>query len=153
MNLKIIEQEKLDIIIKLRLELWKELGKISDLKEYDFLYNKNIEYFEKKFKENSIRISTLQNKHDEIISIGIGIIIDKPPVNYEDLGREGYIFNMNTKSNLRNKGYGTIILNDLIDFFKTQNIKRVTLNANEKSFNFYKKNQFNGNHLNMSRIL
>lgn len=38
----------------------------------------NKKFFEKKYDENNIRISTVQkNDTGEIISIGIGIIIDK----------------------------------------------------------------------------
>lgn len=81
----------------------------------------------------------------EIVSIGMGAIIHKPPVNLDNPGLEGYIFNMNTKEEYRKKGYGTQIIKAIINFFKENNVSKASLISNENSYEWYEKNGFKGN--------
>lgn len=130
----------LDTITKYRMKLWDSCGKFSSKKEYKEIYNKNREYFKNHFREESIIIPIYQTPITrKIIAMGIGVIIQKPVINWDNMGQEGYIFNMFTEDAYRGKGLATNILKEINLFFKMKNVNKVTLTANENSKNIYQK--------------
>ena len=146
--------EDLHRITNLRLKFLQDMGKIKYQEEYRLLYEKNHSYMYDKMKSDKLIIPFFENGIDnEIISIGIGVILDKPPINMDNLGFEGYIFNVCTDEKFRKRGYSTMILNEIINFFRKKDIKNVTLKSNEKSFELYKKNGFNINNYYMELTL
>lgn len=143
---KKIGLENIDSVIKLRLDLWKSTGKIKSDDEYSKVYEYNLKYFIDKFKKEEIIICVYEDiNKSEIISIGIGSIIDKPPVNLENIGKEGYIYNINTVKEYRQKGYATNILKEIIKYFKEKNIGKITLISNKNSYKLYERKGFKSN--------
>ncbi len=140
-NLKLIRGnlEHIDGVAKYRMKLWDSVGKFSSKEEYDDLYIRNKNYLIENLKANKIVIPMFIDDDKNIISIGIGVIIQKPPVNWENSGLEGYIFNMYTEINHRGKGLATTVLDDIFLYFQTQGVKRVNLTSNKKSFKLYEK--------------
>ncbi len=133
-------------IINLRLNLWKEVGKIKSDYEFNKMFEINYNYFESNLLSDTMIIYFYENQSTlEIVSIGMGAIIHKPPVNLDNPGLEGYIFNMNTKEEYRKKGYGTQIIKAIINFFKENNVSKASLISNENSYEWYEKNGFKGN--------
>lgn len=130
----------LDLITKFRMEIWDRYGKFKDKKEYKEIFQRNREYFETHFRSDSIIVPIYQDsKSKKIIAIGIGVIIQKPVINRENIGLEGYIFNMFTEELYRGQGLATHILKEINLFFKIKEVNKVVLTANENSKNIYKK--------------
>lgn len=138
--------EDIELICSYRMRLWDDAGKFKDLDEYNQVNQLNKEYFEEQFSNNSIFVPIIYKPGTkDIISIGIGVILKKPVINLEDTGLEGYIFNMHTESDYRKKGLSTSILNELVKYFKTRNVNKISLNSNDLSFNLYDRNGFLSN--------
>lgn len=138
--------EDIELICSYRMRLWNDAGKFKDLDEYNQVNQLNKEYFEEQFSNNSIFVPIIYKPGTkDIISIGIGVILKKPVINLEDTGLEGYIFNMHTESDYRKKGLSTSILNELVKYFKTRNVNKISLNSNVLSFNLYDRNGFLSN--------
>lgn len=129
-----------DLLTDYRMKLWKDAGKFKSPNEFEHIYNLNKEYFINHFESDRIIAPIFLDPSDgSIVSIGIGVIVIKPIVNLENMGLEGYIFNMHTEESYRCKGLATKILNEIFQFFKEKQVFKVSLNANESSFNLYKK--------------
>lgn len=140
-NLKLINGNIKDIdqITKYRMKLWDDAGKFSSSKEYDDLYIKNREYLTENLKGGKIVIPMFVDDDKNIVSIGIGVILQKPPVNWDNSGLEGYIFNMYTDINYRNRGLSKNIMDEIFLFFQQSNVTTVNLTSNKNSFKLYEK--------------
>ncbi|HBD95813.1 MAG: hypothetical protein A2015_01825 [Spirochaetes bacterium GWF1_31_7] len=135
----------IDKIVNLRLKLWNDAGAFSKPKESELMYEPNFTYIKKALNDNTMVIPVIEDDNAEIIAIGIGVILEKPPINLKNNGKEGYIFNMHTLEKYRGKGLGKLILDDILDFFGTQSVFKVTLNANQEAATFYTRSGFAGN--------
>jgi len=110
-------------IVDLRMKLWNEAGKFKDAKEFKIIKDLNIKYHKDNLRKGKMVIPMLMNEEkDEIISIGIGVIIDKPPVNLMNNGKEGYIYNVYTSDAYRKHGCATFIINKIMENFKSKQV-------------------------------
>lgn len=134
------DESHIELITTYRMKLWKEAGKFSSNEEYNDLFKRNREYFKNNFKNKSIVVPMyINNKDYSIVSIGMGAVLQKPLVNWDNMGLEGYIFNMYTDAKYRGQGLATTILNEIFEYFKESNVNKVNLISNQKSFSLYKK--------------
>lgn len=140
------DESHIELITRFRMKLWKDAGKFSSDKEYNDLFKKNREYFKENFKNNSIVVPMYINKVDDsVAAIGVGVIIQKPLINWSNMGLEGHIFNMYTDINFRGRGLATSILREIFSYFKELNVNKVSLISNSDSFSLYNKNGININ--------
>ncbi len=145
-QLKKAKVQDLPKIINLRLSLWKEIGKIRSDYELNKMFEINYKYLESNLQSDTMIIFFYENQSTlEIVSTGMGVVIHKPPINLDNPGSEGYIFNMSTKEEYQKRGYGTQIIKAIINFFKENNVSKASLISNENSYIFYKKNGFKDN--------
>lgn len=113
----------------------EDLNSIKDnlTTEFDDFWNYNVLHQEYLNDTSSIFVATTQN-HEILGFISIQIIID-----------EATITNIVTKKDSRNTGIGSAMLDHIINYCKTQNLKNLTLEVNEKNtsaLNLYKKYNF-----------
>lgn len=140
--------EYLDKMIRLRLNIFKEYGRIRDEAEYEHLLKHNYDYFYERMQNDKAGFYFIES-NNEIVSIAAIILIEKPPVNNDDIGQEGYIFNVYTQPQFRGKGLATKIIQHIIEDFKKKNITKITLEANEKSKDVYQRIGFRSNEFHM----
>lgn len=141
MDMKLIYGDitHVEMITSYRMKLWDDVGKFKSQDEFDQIYKLNKEYFTEHFVSGKIVVPMYLDSEDNIISIGIGVIIQKPIVNMENLGLEGFIFNMYTEEQYRKQGLATSILSEIYTFFKKKKVVKVSLDSNSNSINMYKK--------------
>lgn len=85
-------------------------------------------------KEDNIIFRVLLNDNDVIGYYSFAHIVD-----------EGHINNIAVKKEYQSKGFGTMLMNDMIDIAKQKNIVALTLEVeegNDKAINLYKKFDF-----------
>lgn len=138
LNYRLCTTEDIELITSYRMKLWKVAGKFSGEEEYNDIYNHNRNYFKDKFEKDRIVVPAYFDRENRIAAIGIGVIIEKPVINWENRGLEGYIFNMNTDEKFRRRGLASSIVDDIISFFKDRRVKKVSLTSNNNSFSLYK---------------
>lgn len=106
-------------IAKMSLEDFNKI-KESLVSEFDNFWNPEILENELKNENSYYIVAKINNK---IVGFaGIKIVLD-----------EADIMNIVTKKDLRNNGIGSIIFNKIIDYAKTNSIKKLTLEVNEKN--------------------
>ncbi len=146
MTFKKAQIEDLPKIVKLRLDLWKEVGKITSDDEYEHMRGINFEYFKENILKDSLVVYYFEESSNrDIISIGMGLIIEKPPINLKNRGLEGYVFNINTKPEYRKRGLAAKIINEIIIFFQEKGVKKASLISNEISYRLYEEIGFKDN--------
>lgn len=148
----IAQKKDLKEISRFRTQIWLDYGVIKK-EDFKKIEKMNLLYFRKMFRNKRIHIPMFKNPDREILSIGIGIILEKPPVNFEKNGMEGYIFNMFTQEEYRGKGLATVVLEEIMKFFRDAGIKKVILNSNASSRHLYLKNGFCENEYYLESVL
>jgi|GEM_PF-4738705 len=152
--LKRIGPDELPRVVKLRLHLWKRTGKIRSDIEYSEMFERNSDYFTERFAADKAVVYVYENtENSEWVSIGIGVIIDKPPVNLDDGGGEGYICNVYTDENCRKRGYAFNIIKKIMEYFASKGVGRAVLTANEESLNLYTACGFAVNPLHLEKLV
>lgn len=112
-----------------------DLNSIKDIltTEFDNFWNYNVLLQEFLNDTSSLFVATTQS-HEIVGFISIQIILD-----------EATITNIVTKKQSRNHGIGSTLLKNIINYCKSQNLKNLTLEVNEKNtsaLNLYKKYKF-----------
>jgi glucosamine-phosphate N-acetyltransferase len=131
----------------------------TDFKEYVSLINEfrpigldiDKDTFEKIyddiFKNNIIFVIQINN----IIVASATLIIEQKFIH--NLSKYGRIEDVIVNSKYRGNGYGTKIINELVNYCKKKNFYKITLTCNEKLISFYKKNNFELYQYHMSQLL
>ena len=81
--------------------------------------------------------------------IGSGTLLIEEKLTYGGC-KMGHIENILIDENYRGKGYGELLVKELLDKAKIMKCYRVDLNCNVELENFYKKNNFNASSISMS---
>lgn len=109
-----------------------DLDSIKDIlsSEFDDFWNYNI--LKEELKSENSNYVVVKNGLNEIVGFG----------GYKILVDNADIMNIVTKKSCRNNGIGTLILQNIIDLIKSQNINHIILEVNENNIpaiNLYKK--------------
>ncbi|HEY9061521.1 MAG TPA: GNAT family N-acetyltransferase [Pseudobacteroides sp.] len=146
-GLKAITRSDIDKVVALRIEIFKDIGKIQSLEE-EALKVVNKRYMDELFDKNCF-CGFYEEAHGKIISIALGVILAFPPINMENQGIRGYIFNVYTDKEYRNQGKASRLTQKLVDELKGRGASKIELDANESSTKIYEKIGFmqSANHM------
>ena len=140
----------IDKIVQIRIEQQKAIWK----DEYDDKYNlvnTTKKYLEKHL--NNDFYAFIEEKGNDIIAICCLQIVEYIP-QCNDNGKHGYICNVYTSDDFRNKGIQTNLLKKVINFAKENNLCELNLATDsEKAISIYKKLGFEFDNLTMTEYL
>lgn len=149
--MKIIEyNEKYDEQIKdLLVELQNYLIEIDDWNTQILHKDYRDEYF--KIDMNMVKDYNgkiyLAEQNKEIVGMIIGIVQERDKIDYitNDCAKTGVVLELIVKKDIRGKGAGKILLNEIEKYFKSINCKRISIDVfgpNKDAYNFYYKNGY-----------
>ncbi|MGM9875902.1 MAG: GNAT family N-acetyltransferase [Bacilli bacterium] len=156
--MKIIEYDnKFDNQIKdLLVELQNHIVKIDREKFNIITYDYREQYFKKTIDE----VAKYQGKifllsdNNSIVGLIVGLINNDEIDTYDfKCPKRGRISELVVSSNVRNKGYGKILLNAMEEYLYNQGCKNILIGVfsyNDKAINFYEKN---GYHIRMTEMI
>lgn len=122
--------------IKLRMELFKELGEIKEDDNIEELIWETKNYYLQHITKD---LQCWFVKNDKkIVAVASMCIFCRIPYYENPVGIEGYILNVFTSLNSRRKGLATNLVKKIIEFSKDNSIKRLWLNSSEAGKNIYK---------------
>ncbi len=140
----------IDKIVQIRIEQQKAIWK----DEYDDKYNlvnTTKKYLEKHL--NNDFYAFIEEKGNDIIAICCLQVVEYIP-QCNDNGKHGYICNVYTSDDFRNKGIQTNLLKKVINFAKENNLCELNLATDsEKAISIYKKLGFEFDNLTMTEYL
>lgn len=135
-----LNENSADEFCMLRMELFKELGEISGEKDISKLIKATKEYYSSNINKDLFSWGIFEN--NKIVAIGSLCLFKRIPYEENLSGLEGYILNIYTIPQFRHKGFANIILNEIISYASSANIKRLWLNSSEQGQNIYEKRGF-----------
>ncbi|MDO4589239.1 MAG: GNAT family N-acetyltransferase [Fusobacterium sp.] len=124
--------------IRLRMELFKELGEIKE-KEHRYieeLRGETKNYFLQHIKKDLYCWFVEIDK--KIVAVASMCIFCKIPYYNKPVGLEGYILNVFTTSDKRKRGLATKLIKEIIKFSENNSIRKLWLNSSEAGKNIYK---------------
>lgn len=140
----------IDKIVQIRIKQQKAIWK----DEYDDKYNlvnTTKKYLEKHL--NNDFYAFIEEKDNDIIAICCLQVVEYIP-QCNDNGKHGYICNVYTSDDFRNKGIQTNLLKKVINFAKENNLCELNLATDsEKAISIYKKLGFEFDNLTMTEYL
>lgn len=140
-NIRRAEHSDLESLVELRVALLQEVGNIKNKEEMEEVRSANKMYYEKHLNNGDF-ISFVAESQGKIIGTSGLIIIIRPPYLHNLLGIDAYIMNVYTIPNYRGKGIATALLDNCIEFAKSNNVGRIILNASADGKPVYEKRGF-----------
>lgn len=138
--------EDLEEVTAYRMKLWQDAGKFHDQGEYDEFFRENYQFLREYCEQKKLCIPMYTDRDTrKIISIGIGIILKKPPINRQNRGSEGYVYNIFTEKEYRRQGLAASVVKKLFSWFQEQGVCRTYLTSNEGSYKLYEGLGMKGN--------
>ncbi|MGG4043280.1 GNAT family N-acetyltransferase [Bacillus smithii] len=137
--------QDLEEIVRLRLELFKELGEVRSEQEEALVITATKEYLEEALTNNEF-ISYLALLNDHVISVSGMVLFKRPPYLENLKGLEAYILNMYTIPQYRGKGIARSLLEKLIEECKKTGVRRIWLHASDDGKPLYTKMGFTFHH-------
>ncbi len=140
-NYRKLRENEIDLIINNRISFLYELqGKPTPEKE-SALRKTLAEYFTKALNDNSF-IGIIAEKGDQVIGSG-GLVIQEIPGHFKiPTGKLGYILNIFTIAEYRNRGVASGIVDLLVDEAKILRLDKVYLHASAAGIEIYRKKGF-----------
>ena len=148
MEFRLATLEDLELIIELRLQLLKDEGQEASSSIVDQVKV----FFENQFASNQY-VQWFVEQDNEVMATGAIQFIAFPPSYFNPTGIRGYIANMYTLPEHRNKGIARKLLQQLEAEAKARNVKHLFLIASEMGKPLYKKNGFTENDIYMECFL
>lgn len=136
-NIRKAKEEDVEVFVKLRMELFRELGEIVQDTDIVALEIGTKEYFIKNI--NHSFICWLAECDGQVVgSAGLNTF-QRIPYAGNLLGLEGYIMNIYTLPQYRRKGIAISLVKKIIDYSKENNINRLWLHASDEGRYVYSK--------------
>jgi ribosomal protein S18 acetylase RimI-like enzyme len=133
--------QDIEEIVKLRLELFKELGEARSEQEGSLILTATRNYLEEALSNNEF-ISYLALENHYVISVSGMVLFKRPPYLENLKGLEAYILNIYTLPPYRGKGLARKLLENCIEECKKIGVKRIWLHASYDGIPLYKKMRF-----------
>ena len=150
MNEKVIlfDDKYINQLIDLRC---KEQLEYNHEEETNNLYNETMEYYKEHYKKDLFSFGiVIKNK---IVATSSLLYIEYPP-SLDEYSKIGYIFNVYTDIEYRNKGFQKKIIEKTINFCKEDGIVRIKLSTdNENARNLYESFGFKKSNTAMSLVI
>lgn len=135
MNLVKLNEESVDEFWNLRLRLFEELGEISENTNVYELERATKEYYSLHINKDLISWGVFDE--GTIAASGSLCLFERIPYHENLAGREGYILNIYTCPEFRNRGIAGLLLNEIIKYASKHQIKRLWLNSSEAGKSLY----------------
>ena len=140
----------IDKIVQIRIKQQKDDWKDEYVDKYNLLKITKT-YLEKYLNKNFYAF--IEEKDDDIIAICCLQIVEYMP-QCNDNGKYGYICNVYTSDEFRNKGIQTNLLEKVINFAKENDLCELSLSTDsEEAISIYKKLGFEFDNLTMKKFL
>ena len=140
----------IDKIVQIRIKQQKDDWKDEYVDKYNLL--KITKTYMKKYLNNN-NYAFIEEKDDDIIAICCLQIVEYMP-QCNDNGKYGYICNVYTSDEFRNKGIQTKLLEKVINFAKENDLCELNLSTDsEEAISIYKKLGFEFDNLTMKKFL
>ncbi len=133
--------DDLDAVVKLRLELLREVGNLRRDAPAARLAEATRRYLADKMPKGEFA-AWVAEVDDEIVGISGLVITERPPLADNLSGVEGYVLNMYTIPECRGRGIAAVLLDEIIDFAKGTDARRVWLHATPVARSIYEKAGF-----------
>lgn len=148
--MRIANKTDIDKIVQIRIRQQKDDWKDEYVDKYNLVQTTK-SYLEKHL--NNDFYAFIEEKSNDIIAICCLQVIEYLP-QCNDNGKQGYVCNVYTSDELRNKGIQTNLLKKVINFAKENNLCELNLSTDsEKAISMYKKLGFEFDSLAMKIIL
>ncbi len=133
--------DDIDILVELRIKLLIEVK--SDIVNYDWSdYSQALKTFYKDNLSNGKVIAFLAEVSKNIVAISIMYFYNVPPLLSNLDGKMALLTDMYTVPKYRNNGFGTILLNNVMEYTKKLGYKKVVLNSTDSGRKLYEKYGF-----------
>jgi ribosomal protein S18 acetylase RimI-like enzyme len=133
--------DEIDLLVDSRIQFLNSFFDHPYDEETETLKNNLIGYFSEKVRTNEY-IAWVAEKEGALIGMSGMVIWELPPKYNIENGKAGYILNMYTAPEERNKGICTNLLRRLINDAKKRGIYYLHLHASEMGLSIYKKAGF-----------
>lgn len=141
LNVRRAEHSDIENLVELRIALLQEVGNIKNQEEMEEVRSANKVYYEKHLNNGDFILFVAESQGKIIGTSGL-IIIIRPPYLHNLLGIDAYIMNVYTIPNYRGKGIATALLDNCIEFARSNNVGRIFLNASADGKPIYEKRGF-----------
>ena len=148
--MRIANKMDIDKIVQIRIKQQKDDWKEEYIDKYNLMNTTKI-YLEKHLNNNFYAF--IEEKDNDIIAICCLKVIEYLP-QCNDNGKQGYVCNVYTRDEFRNKGIQTNLLKEVINFAIKNNLCELNLETDsEKAISIYKKLGFDFDNLTMTKYL
>jgi len=148
--MRIANKMDIDKIVQIRIKQQKDDWKEEYIDKYNLMNTTKI-YLEKHLNNNFYAF--IEEKDNDIIAICCLKVIEYLP-QCNDNGKQGYVCNVYTRDEFRNKGIQTNLLKEVINFAIKNNLCELNLETDsEKAISIYKKLGFDFDNLAMTKYL
>ena len=135
-----LDERSVDEFWNLRIELFEELGEVNEDKDISQLKAVTKQYYLLHINKDLISWGIFQK--EKLIAIGSLCLFNRIPYKENLSGLEDYILNIYTSPKFRKCGFANKILDNIIEYSKKNNIKRLWLNSSEQGKKLYKHKGF-----------
>lgn len=135
-----LNEKFVDDFCSLRIKLFKELGEIVENQDIFDLEKATRQYYLSHINKDLFCWGIFQD--EKLVAIGSLCLFSRIPYAENLTGKEGYILNIYTSPQFRNRGYASYILDKIIEYAQKNSIKRLWLNSSEQGEKIYKEKGF-----------
>lgn len=130
-----MNKDMADDFCRLRMKLFYELGEINSETDIYSLEKATRDYYMLHIDKDMICWGIKYK--NEIAATASLCLFSRIPYEENKTGSEGYILNIYTLPQFRKKGYGKSLVNEIIKYADSNNIKRLWLDASEQGKPIY----------------
>jgi GNAT superfamily N-acetyltransferase len=141
LRVQIFDMEQINVFINMRLELFRELGEISNNDNITELITATKEYFASNIGKNLLSWGIVFD--GKIVSVASLCLFSRIPYHENLYGKEGYILNVYTLPSYRKRGMARKLINVIIDYAQENGIAKLWLNTSEQGKSTYTTCGFN----------
>lgn len=120
--------QDIDVVLRLRLEMLREVGSLGDGARLAELVEANRRYLEAKLTSGQY-LAWLAVDQARPVAIAALIPFERPPTGDNPAGLEGYVLNMYTAPPWRRRGLGARLLEQAIEYVRARGGRRLWLKA------------------------
>ncbi len=135
-----LDEESMEDFLRLRIELFQELGEVFKDMDISGLKLATKQYFLSHINKDLISWGIFTN--GKLVAIGSLCLFTRIPYIDNLNGLEGYILNIYTSPQFRKCGFANKILDKIIEYSHENNIKRLWLNSSEQGSHLYEEKGF-----------
>ncbi|QSJ14225.1 GNAT family N-acetyltransferase [Nostoc sp. UHCC 0702] len=128
----------LEALVKLRLELLREVDDIQDDTDTAAIAQATRKYLVDKMPQGEF-LAWVAEVENQIVATSGLVFFTRPPYNGNSSGLEAYVMNVYTVPIWRGQGIATALLREIISFVKETEAKRIWLHASKDGKPLYEK--------------